>query len=135
MLPCSCLKFQSFQLITSVKILHSKMLPTVFFALFALKASWNILKTLSALAIFTKSNAIIYMYIYTSSCDGSVVENCTCIEDDEYFIVYLSHLKAEAYLMVSNSVTLESRKVRSLRLGLVSLTNFGSFFTFEAKIS
>ena len=63
------------------------MLLTALFAPFALKASWNILKTLSALAIFTKSNAIIYMYIYTSSCDGSVVENCTYIKDDKYFIV------------------------------------------------
>ena len=30
-LPWSCLKFKSFRLITSVKILHSKMLPTAFF--------------------------------------------------------------------------------------------------------
>ena len=37
---------------------------------------------------------------------------------------------AKAYLMVSNSLTLESWKVRSLRLDLESLTNVGSFFTF-----
>ena len=37
--------------------------------------------------------------------------------------------------MVSNSLTLESLKVRSLRLELESLTVFGHFSLFMAKIS
>ena len=41
---------------------------------------------------------------------------------------------AKAYLMVSNSLTLESWKVRSLRLELESLTNSRAFFTFKVKI-
>ena len=48
-----------------------------------------------------------------------------------HIISYLSQSKA--YLMVSNFLTLESWKVRSLRLELESLTNFGLFFTFDGK--
>ena len=44
-------------------------------------------------------------------------------------------LLSKAYLMVYNSLTLESWKVRRLRLGLESLTNFGSFFTFSRRKS
>ena len=35
--------------------------------------------------------------------------------------------------MISNSLTLESGKVRGLRPGLDSLTNVGSFFSFEGQ--
>ena len=46
--------------------------------------------------------------------------------------VHYIHLAAvsKAYLIVSNSLTLESWTVRSLRVKLDSLTNFGSFSTF-----
>ena len=41
---------------------------------------------------------------------------------------------SKAYLMISNSLTLEIWKVRSLRLELEFLINFGSFFTFLGQI-
>ena len=40
---------------------------------------------------------------------------------------------SKVYLMVSNSLTLDSWLVRSLRLELESLTIFGSFLTFEGQ--
>ena len=60
---------------------------------------------------------------------------CVCMEQTSHW--YASIARSEwalwygpkAYLMVSNSLTLESWKVRSLRVELESLTKFGSFFT------
>ena len=47
----------------------------------------------------------------------------------KYENIAVIYLEPKAYLMVSNSLTLESWKVRSLRPELESLTNIGSFFT------
>ena len=40
---------------------------------------------------------------------------------------------SKTYLMVSHSLTLDSWKVRTLRVELEFLTNFGSFYTFKGQ--
>ena len=60
---------------------------------------------------------------------------CKCVarlHHSNRFIFYKTQVSnAKAYLMVFNSLTLESRKARSLRLELESLTITGSFLTFS----